>query len=53
LLAGLILLQPACSGGSTAATNGGGTQAGLYFITVTASAGSGASHQAIVSLQVN
>jgi hypothetical protein len=52
LVAGLILLQPACSSGSTAAQSGGGTQAGLYFITITASAGTGASHQYIVSLTI-
>ncbi len=53
LLAGLILLQPACSSGSSAAQSGGGTQAGVYFITITASAGSNAAHQTIVSLTVN
>jgi hypothetical protein len=52
LVAGLILLQAACSSGSTAAQSGGGTQAGLYFITITASAGTGASHQYIVSLTI-
>jgi hypothetical protein len=53
LLAGLILLQPACSSGSSAATSGGGTQPGLYQITITASAGTGAAHQAVVALTVN
>jgi hypothetical protein len=53
LLAGLILLQPACSSGSSAITSGGGTQPGLYQITITASAGTGAAHQAVVPLQVN
>jgi hypothetical protein len=53
LLAGLILLQPACSSGSTPATSGGGTQAGLYQVTITASAGTGASHQAVVAVPVN
>jgi len=53
LLAGLILLQPACSSGSSAAQSGGGTQAGTYFITITASAGNGAAHQALVQLTVN
>ncbi len=53
LLAGLILLQPACSSGSSAAQSGGGTQAGNYFITITASAGTGATHQTIVELTVN
>lgn len=53
LLAGLILLQPACSSGSSAATSGGGTQPGLYQITITASAGTGAAHQAVVPLTVN
>lgn len=53
LLAGLILLQPACSSGSSAAQTGGGTQAGVYFITITGSAGTGASHQTIVQLTVN
>ena len=53
LLAGLILLQPACSSGSSAAQTGGGTQAGVYFITITGSAGTGAAHQTIVQLTVN
>jgi len=53
LLAGLMLLQPACSSGSSAAQSGGGTQAGNYFITITASAGTGATHQTIVELTVN
>jgi Domain of unknown function DUF11/Beta-propeller repeat len=53
LLAGLILLQPACGSGSSAAQSGGGTAAQLYFITITASAGTGAAHNTIVSLQVN
>lgn len=53
LLAGLILLQPACSSGSSSVTSGGGTQPGLYQITITASAGTGAAHQAVVALQVN
>jgi hypothetical protein len=53
LLAGLILLQPACSSGSSAAQSGGGTQAGNYFITITASTGTGAAHQTIVELTVD
>ncbi len=53
LLAGLILLQPACSSGSSAATSGGGTQPGNYTITITASPSVGAAHIAIASLQVN
>jgi len=53
LLAGLILLQPACSGGSNPATSGGGTQPGLYQITITASPGTGAAHQSVTQLQVN
>jgi hypothetical protein len=53
LLAGLILLQSGCGSGSSAVTSGGGTQPGLYQITITASAGTGAAHQAVVPLQVN
>ena len=53
LLAGLILLQPACSGSSNPATSGGGTQPGLYQITIVASPGTGAAHQTVASLTVN
>jgi len=52
LLAGLILLQPACSSGSNPATSGGGTQPGLYTVTITASPGTGAAHQGTVQIQV-
>jgi uncharacterized repeat protein (TIGR01451 family) len=52
VLAGLILLQPACSSGSSPATSGGGTQPGLYQITIVASPGVGAAHQTVTSLEV-
>ena len=52
LVAGLILLQPACGSGSNPTTTTGGTAAGQYTITITGSASTGASHQTIVTLNV-
>jgi uncharacterized repeat protein (TIGR01451 family) len=52
VLAGLILLQPACSSGSNPATSGGGTQPGLYQITIVASPGVGAAHNTVTSIEV-
>lgn len=52
LLAGLILLQPACGGSSSSNTTpGGGTPAGTYSITLTGSSGS-AKHDVTVTLNV-
>ena len=42
--AGIILLLPSCGSASTSANTPGGTQAGTYIITITGSAGTGASH---------
>ena len=53
LLAGLILLQPACSSSSNPASTSGGTTAGTYTITITGSVGSTASHQIKATLIVN
>jgi ammonia channel protein AmtB len=52
LVAGLILLQPACGSSSTVATTNGGTSAGIYIITISGAAGTGASHNTQVQLQV-
>jgi len=52
LLAGLILMLPSCSGGSTPVTQQGGTAAGTYIITVVGSSGTTASHNAILTLIV-
>jgi hypothetical protein len=52
LVAGLILLQPACGSSTTTATTNGGTSAGIYIITVSGAAGTGASHNTQVQLQV-
>jgi len=53
LIAALVLLLPSCSSGSSAVIAGGGTQAGIYFITITGNAGTGAAHQVVVQLQVD
>ncbi len=52
LLAGLILLQPACSSNSSNVTSNQGTSAGTYHITVTGSASTNASHQTHLTLIV-
>jgi hypothetical protein len=52
LVAGLILLQPACGSSSTTVTTNGGTSAGIYIITISGGAGTGASHNTQVQLQV-
>lgn len=44
LIAGAILLQSACGSSGSSVNPGGGTIAGTYIITITGSAGSGASH---------
>jgi hypothetical protein len=53
LIAGMILLLPSCGSASTSANTPGGTQAGTYIITITGSAGTGASHTYAVHLVVN
>jgi len=53
LIAGLILLQPACGSSSSTTTPSGGTQPQTYIITITGSAGTGSSHNTQVTLQVN
>jgi len=53
LIAGIMLLQLGCGSSSSSTTTGGGTQAGIYTITITGSAGTGASHNTQVQLQVN
>ena len=53
MIAGVILLQSACGSASTTTTTTGGTAAGIYTITVTGTAGAGASHATQVTLQVN
>ena len=53
LIAGAILLQSGCGSSSSGVSPGGGTQAGIYVITITGSAGTGASHNTQVQLQVD
>ena len=53
LVAGVILLQVACGSSSNSANVTGGTAAGIYNITITGSAGSGASQNTHIQLQVN
>jgi hypothetical protein len=53
LLAGLILLQPACSSGSSAVGTQGGTAPGWYAITIVGSSGTNAAHNSVVYLRVN
>lgn len=53
LIAGAILLQSACGSSSSSTSPGGGTQAGFYTITITGSAGTGASHNTQVQLTVH
>jgi beta-propeller repeat-containing protein len=54
VIGGAILLQSGCGGSSSSSvTPGGGTQAGTYSITITGSAGTGASHNFPVFLTVS
>jgi Domain of unknown function DUF11/Beta-propeller repeat len=53
LIAGAIVLQSGCGSSSSGTTTGGGTQAGTYIVTITGSAGTGASHNTQVTLTVN
>jgi hypothetical protein len=52
LIAGLIVLQSACSSNAITATTNTGTAAGYYIVTVGGSAGTGASHNTQVNLYV-
>ncbi len=52
LIAGAIVLQSGCGSSSSSVTPTGGTAAGNYVITITGSAGTGASHTAPVTLIV-
>jgi uncharacterized repeat protein (TIGR01451 family) len=52
LVAGLLLLQPACSSSSSNVTTNQGTAAGTYHITVTGSSSTNASHQVLLTLVV-
>jgi hypothetical protein len=52
LIAGAILLQSGCGSASSSTPIPGGTQAGIYTITISGSAGTGASHSYPVSLTV-
>src|SRR4029077_1250596 len=53
LIAGAVLLQSGCGSSSSSTTTSGGTQAGTYIITITGSAGTGASHNTQVQLVVH
>jgi len=51
-MAGLALLLPSCGSSSNPTTTTGGTAAGLYTITITGTASTGASHNTVVTLDV-
>ncbi len=53
ILAGVILLQSGCGSSGSNITTAGGTAAGTYIITITGSAGTGASHNTQVQLVVH
>jgi hypothetical protein len=53
LVIGIVMLLPSCGSTSVSANPTGGTLAGTYRILVTGTAGTGASHQGSVPLQVN
>jgi uncharacterized protein YceK len=52
LIAGAILLQSGCGSSSSSTPPSSGTQAGVYNITITGSAGTGATHNTLVTLTV-
>jgi len=52
LISGAILLQSGCGSSSSSPSPGGGTQPGTYIVTISGSAGTGASHGTQVQLQV-
>ena len=53
LIAGIILLQPGCGSASSSTPVQTGTAAGTYIVNITGSAGTNASHQTSVPIQVN
>jgi hypothetical protein len=53
LLVGIIVLEPGCGSASSSTPTNTGTAAEIYTITITGSAGTGASHQTSVLVQVN
>jgi hypothetical protein len=52
VIAGAILLQSGCGSSGSSINPGGGTIAGTYIITITGSAGTGASHNGTATLIV-
>jgi len=52
LISGAILLQSGCGSSSSGTPIGGGTQPGTYIVTISGSAGTGASHNATAFLIV-
>jgi hypothetical protein len=53
VMAGAILLQPACGGSSTSTPTTGGTSHGSYLVTIKGTAGAGSVHSAQVTVYVN
>jgi uncharacterized repeat protein (TIGR01451 family) len=53
LIAGAILLQSGCGSSRSSTPPSSGTQAGVYNITITGSAGTGATHNTLVTLTVH
>ena len=53
LLVGIIVLEPGCGSASSSTPTTTGTAAEIYTITITGSAGTGASHQTSAVVQVN
>jgi hypothetical protein len=53
VIAGAILLQSGCGSSGKSVSPSGGTQAGTYIITISGSAGTGASHSTTATLFVN
>jgi hypothetical protein len=53
VIGGAILLQSACGSSGHSVTPSGGTQAGTYIVTISGSAGTGASHSTTATLFVN
>jgi uncharacterized repeat protein (TIGR01451 family) len=53
VIAGAILLQAGCGSSSSSVSTGGGTAAGTYIVTITGSAGTGASHNTQVTMTVH
>jgi hypothetical protein len=53
LLVGIIVLEPGCGSASSSTPTSTGTAAGFYTVTITGSAGTGASHQTSAIVQVN